>query len=236
MACSKAVSLAIIIHLILRCTVFVEYQDCHSNWTKVSSFIILASCILFLLDLEIIPNRYKRNVASFNFISLFAETTIALLLIEVFMIIIWMKLELFIVIFIRAILGDIKSFWTRKVVNLIVIMISITFFIYAAFVTNRLDQLMNQFKLLLIQIKDYGLELIKNTPFMVHSQQNSQIRSGQCVVVPCSRLGISPDMCSQFPNEDNDDGLSVTLPVSANRPRSLSRSRIARPPARYRSS
>jgi hypothetical protein len=224
MASPSSVIVAIIFHLIFRGTVFVEYPDCHSNWTRVSSYIILASCILFLLDIEIFPTRYKQHIASFSFISLFVETTIALLFIEVFMLVIWMKLELFIVIFIRAILGDIKSFWTRKIVNAIVIMISVTFFIYAAFVTNRLDHIIFNFNLGLSKVKNFGNYLMTKSTSTFKTnlqQQNSQFRSGQCVIVPCERLGINPEMCinSQLPDADGDR-LPIRRRQSVNRLRS----------------
>lgn len=215
MACTKAVIVAIIFHLIFRYTIFVDYPDCNSNWTRVSSYIILASCFLFLLDIEIFPTRYKQKIASLSYISLVIETTIAVLFIEVFMLLIWMKLELYIVILIKAILGDIKSFWTKKIVNTIVITISVIFFTYAAFVTNRLDLIIDNIKLALLKVKSLGNYLMtkstSNRNQQQQQQQNTQFRSGQCVIVPCESLGINPEMCvnanSQLPDADIGDRL-----------------------------
>lgn len=190
---SKALNVALIIHVLFRYTIFVEYPECHSSWTRVSSFIILASCILFLLDIEIFPIRYKKHVSNLSFVSFLIESCLALLIIEISMLLIWLKIEYVIVLFIRATLGNTKSFWSSKIINLTVITISIVFFFYAAFVTNRMDNILIFTRFYYSKLKNFIQYLFTRSPETDNNE--SRFNRGQCVIVPCEQLGINPNMC-----------------------------------------
>ena len=66
-----------------------------------SSVLILMSILMFLSDINFMPDRY-RNVSEFMFILL--ETIICIFLIEVFVVLIWTKLEIGIEMVLKTIL------------------------------------------------------------------------------------------------------------------------------------
>lgn len=244
MAKSKAVNLALFIHLMciyFEYTIFLEAENCHSTWTRISSYIVLGSCVLFLMDIEIYPRRYQQRSSNLQIIVFVIEVILSLLCIEVFMLFFWLKLELVIVMTLKAFLGDIGSVFARNTVNFVVILISLISFIYAAFVTNKLNKIIantriyyEKLKIFVKNVFDYSSDRVKNSSA---GGQGTTTTTARCIIVPCEQIGVRPqEICAmRAPVGPGGDHLLPTQPRQPRQRRATTPGRAPRSGSRSRS-
>lgn len=133
MADLKSVSFAAAVHIVLRLSLFLECSNCLYNLWYFPSFLVFASVCMVLVDVGVLPDRYKRN---FGF-HLILEAILALFIMEVVMVIIWAKFEVFAEIFLKSSLKNLFEEGTDFVTNFTVSSFSIALFLYVTSVTNN---------------------------------------------------------------------------------------------------
>lgn len=137
---------ATLLHYLFRVTIFLDTQKFEStSLVGFSSVLILMSVLMFLSDINFMPSRYRR-VSEFMYILI--ETIICIFLIEVFVVLMWTKLEIGIEMVLKSILMENQlnlyhEMGGDNLVGFIIVLIASSFTIYTAIVTNCLNHLTN---------------------------------------------------------------------------------------------
>lgn len=136
---SNSLLMAVLFHFVLRLSLFFELSNCQANLLKVPSCLILASVCSILYDVDLLPASFAtKSAKAVNFV---IEAIASLFVVEVAMIIIWSRIERFLVLVISYSLGSVYNSWTPTIVNVIISMGAATVFANCIKATNGWEKL-----------------------------------------------------------------------------------------------
>jgi hypothetical protein len=126
-------------------SILMEVKTYVSKTGDLTLLMILSGLCLLLNDVEVIPKRYKGDGIlriSFNF---FIELVVCLLVIDVFLYLVWLKIEHFIGLFVNASSLGLLGSWTDFFSHAILFIIAAAFLFYCATVTNATEKISTGF-------------------------------------------------------------------------------------------
>lgn len=185
---------AVIIHYIFRVTIFLDMHKSETtSLVGFSSLLILMSVVMFLSDLDFMACRY-RNASEFMFILL--ETIICIFLIEVFVVLIWSKLEVGIELVLKTTLMENElnlyhDMGGDNLIGFIIVLISASFTTYAAIVTGFLAKSTVFVYILKLNIKNYFKSIKDNNNFEFMNGRNERNIQYEC----CEPRNIQYECC-----------------------------------------
>ncbi|CAO1325078.1 unnamed protein product [Diamesa serratosioi] len=191
---------ATLLHYLFRVTIFLDTQKFQAtSLVGFSSILILISVLMFLSDLNFMPERYRR-VSEFMYILI--ETIISIFLIEVFVVLIWSKLEVGIEFVLKSVLMEnqlnlYQDMGGDNLVGFIIVIIATAFATYSAIVTSCL----NHFTVFVLDLKEIIVAHFLSIKNRNSSQEScgKEIRPNQedpC----CRRVSFSDDTFEQKPS------------------------------------
>lgn len=151
MADFKSVSFAAAVHFVLRVSLFLECSNCVTHLWNFPSFLVLASICMVLVDIGVLPDRYKRN-SGFHLV---LEAVVSLFVMEVVMILVWSNIEVVAEIFLKSSLKNFIAEGADLMTNLIVLSFSLALFSYTTSVTNNWKIVENEYTKLKIFVQRY---------------------------------------------------------------------------------
>lgn len=184
---------ATLLNYLFRVTIFLDMQKYQpTSLVGFSSVLILLSVIMFLSDIDFMPDRY-RNVSEFMFILL--ETIMCIFLIELFVILIWTKLEIGIEMVLKTMLMEnqlnlYQEMGGDNLIGFIIVLIAASFTCYAAIVTSSLYH----FTAFLFDLKEVIM-----TYFTSIKHNNSLL-----LIMKKKQINIQDQCCPQI-HQDFDD-------------------------------
>lgn len=188
---------SVILHYIFRVTIFLDMHKFETtSLVGFSSLLILMSILMFLSDLDFMPDRY-RSASEFMFILL--ETIICIFLIEVFVVLIWTKLEIGIELVLKTTLMENElnlyhDIGGDNLIGFLIVLISVSFTAYAAIVTSFLAKFTVFVYILKLNIMNYFKSIKDNNAFEFMNGRNERnIQYQCCEPVQPRRVSFSDD-------------------------------------------
>lgn len=139
---SRALAVAVIVHFLIRVSIFIKFVSCPSHIRDLPSILVLMTILMYLSDNDILPRKY--NQKGIAWVMLLLETIASLFVIEVTMILIWSKIELVVEFAIyQALDSKTYSEWGGTVANVLVLAFAAVNFFSMAYMTNNMDTIIN---------------------------------------------------------------------------------------------